>query len=383
MTQPSPHSPVRRFYTMPTIQKFTRGQEGSLVTTLRSLDNATSVAAANGISDLQLLDDCTTRAGQYRYTAHGFKQIASRLGPGVSRLIPDLSGTRLRDIPEEYLDGQLAIRVFNALIDRRFGIFTPYRLIRNTSTRTIEGLVGGSHQFLDNVSFYNVVSETLRQAHQRVDFFAARLIGRRLFMWWREREPFNQLRMAGKSWPCYRGYYCCNGESGGVSARVTAAIFTPAGVCLAPYKLHGVRVAHRGRDFTLRLGQDFSRVFAADLPLAEWREKIPEALGASLGFPAVKDVKVRKQRLNLLATHLRRLSVDYTIAQEVLGATLHQGRTIGAAEVAPGMPQEQLFASRKALDLLVCLLHVARRLDMSRREQVEQAAFHVLVGKFF
>lgn len=377
------NSPIRRFYTQPAVQKFNREQEARLVATLRSLDNATSLTPANGPGDLQLSDDCTTRQGGFRYTAHGFKQVAGLLGPGVSRLIPDLSGTRPRDIPEDFLDGQLAIRMFNALVDRRFALFTAYRLIRNTTDRTVEGLVSGTHQYLDNVSFYNCVSESLQQAQPTVQFYAATMIGRRLFMWWRDREPFNQLRLGGRSWPCYRGYYCCNGESAGVSARTTAAIFTPVGVCLAPYRQFGGRVNHRGRNFTVRLSQEFGRAFSSELPLEEWREKIPTALGASLGFLPDKDTKARKQRLSWLATHLRRLSVDYTIAQEVLSAALLHGRNVSNPDAAPGMPQEQLFASRKALDLLVCLLHTARRLDMSRREKLEQAAFHLLVGKFF
>lgn len=372
----------RRLYVPPTVIHFRRDRRDALVTTLREMGDNTMLQSPAEPQELQLRDDCTTVDGGYTYTTHGFKQLASILGPGVGRMIPDLAGTRRRDVPDAYLNGIMAIRMLNSLIDLRFSAFDSHRMVCNTRTRMIDGFVGSAHQFLDNLLFFEAVSQAVEQGID-IEFYAASLVGRRLFMWWRARQPCLMVQAGNKTWPIYQGYYFCNGESAGASVRATLALFTPVGICLGPYKHYGARITHRGRDFMVRLAAELQRTMLRELPLDEWRANIPAAINQSLGFETARELRPRKLRISALTTILRKFGVDSSLANEILTSALNIGREIGDPNAVPRYQLDQLYASRTALDLLVCLLHLARRLDMSRRERLEQTAFHLLIGKFF
>ncbi len=370
-------------YTYPKIRQFNRDQQRDLVLALERLESNSEVDPITRKDELQLRPDGRTKQGGWQYTALAFKQVSSLLGPGIGRLMPDLSGTRARDIPPEFLSGSMAIVFFNALLDLRFQPFSAYRMIHNRDTRQVEGLIGNKHQYLKNSEFVQSVDDAMSGAPIPNAFYAARLIGRQLFVWWRAASPFATLAIAGKPWPCYRGWFACNGEITGLAVRLTGAVFTPVGVCLGPYKTHGARVSHRGRKFMQRITAELGKVVNRDFGEAELRTQIAPSLDISLGFTIGMTNKVIKQRVSTLAALLRRLGVDYNLANEVLHQALTSGRDIGKPDIQPPAQVDRLYATRTALDLLICLLHTARRLDMQRREKLEQAGFHLITGKFF
>jgi hypothetical protein len=370
-------------YVYPKIRTFNRDQQRELVLSLERLDQNSETEPIVRCEELQLRPDGTTKQGGRRYTALAFKQVSTLLGPGVGRLMPDLSGTRHRDIPPEFLSASMAIYFFNSILDRRFPALTAFRSIRNLETNQIEGLLGHKHQVLKNSDFIRSVDEAMNSAPIPTAFYAARLIGRQLFVWWRATTPFLTLPVCGKQWSFYRGYYACNGEITGLSMRASNAIFTPTGVCLGPYKSHGTRVSHRGRKFMQRINAELGKVANRDMHETELRTQIGPALDHSLGFTVGMTNKAIKQRLSILAALLRRLGVDYNLANEVLQQAVIVGRDIGKPDIQPPAQVDRLYATRTALDLLICLLHTARRLDMQRREKLEQAGFHLITGKFF
>lgn len=374
----------RELYVPPATTRFTSRERDRLLDTLATLDEATVTEAAEIPNDLKLGADCTTLNGGYRYSADGFRQVCRMLAPGATRLLPDMAGMRRRDIPDEFVSGALAIRFFNSLVDLRFAALAPYRLVKNRSTDVIEGIVGHTHRHLTNLSFFHSVAAAIEGVTPRPEFYMAALIGRRLITWWRLAQPFHAYEDHGTRWQFSLGYYFRNDEITGASARATLSLLSRAGVCLAPFKPYGARVNHQGREFATRLNRELHRVVTQPVPLQEWAAKLRPSLESNLGFQADMDHRTRRQRQVVLATNLRRLGVDFSVATDVVEAALHVGRSVGqpANELDP-IQQAELFASRTVVDLLLCLLHLARRLDVSRREALEQAAFSILIGKFF
>jgi hypothetical protein len=369
----------------PPLKRFTSNQHSLLIDALAECENVTQIESITAPGELKISNDCRTAIGGYRYTTDGFRQICHLLGPGIWRFVPDLAGTRKRNMPDDFLDGRMAIGVFNSLIDLRFPVFSPYKLVKNSLTGMIDGVVGTLHRQLNNLTFFHSIEESLAQLPDPPKLNGALMVGRRLVTWWKASQPFLALSGGPTPWSFYTGFYFRNDEITGSAARMTAAIYSRGGVCLCPFKTMGACISHTGKDFTIRLAGELNRVVTQTLPLDEWRPKIVESLPQPLGFTADGDNKSRRQRFKVLAGNLHQLGLDSKMAKEVVTAAQLYGRQIGQVlpEEMDHIRQEELFASRTVVDLLMCLLHLARGRDSVRQELLAQAAFHLLVGKFF
>jgi hypothetical protein len=375
-------SAVRQLYLPPPVSRFGRADLQGLIDKLTDSVAVTQMDGVGSPDTLKLSDDCFTLDGAYRYTSDGFRQISRLLGPGVSRLIPDLTGTRARNIPDDFLHGPMAINFFNQLINIRFAAFSPYRLVKNTRTQMIDGLIGQTHRSITNLTFFQIVEETLHSVSPRPEFWAGAVIGRRVVTWWRSPTPFLSYRLDSEEWRFHLGFYFRNDEITGAAARASLTMMGKPGVCLAPFRQFGASVKHQGKDFAQRLASEVQRVVSQTPPLDEWRAKIPQVLSQTLGFSTGSNHKARRQRMQAITRYLKRAGVDSTVAQEIIDAALHCGRRVGQRpELLDPVQEEELFTSRTVVDLLVCLLHLSRRLDIPRREVLEQAAFHLVTGK--
>jgi hypothetical protein len=348
--------------------------------TLRDLDQATSVNPVHSEQEFQL-DDNALAGGEYHFTSYAFSQTAQIIAPGLSKLLPDIAGSIvLPDDRQDLVDGRMTIDLWNKLVDLRFPLFRRHRVIRNEETKTIEGLIGHKHQYLENMSLYRYVSETLQNDQPNVAMYAAQLIGRRFAVWYRSEQPMFELPMGDSRWPFYYGYYFTNGEATGVSVRGTLAIFTPKGICLGPYKPFGGRVTHTGKDFFQRLGQMFTTVIDADLPTDIIRAGAEALTTQSLGFTEEMHRTQRKAQVKKLITSLSHVGVPFNLAKEIV----EEGLAVGSSDARSTPLQNigRVYAGRTLLDLFVPLMQLARKIDLSRREKIEQAAFAMLVGHF-
>lgn len=331
----------------------------------------TSVYPIAGPVELQLTRQGRTKRGDFRYTSCGFYQLAGLLGPGLGRFLPDLAGMNPRQAVN-CVDGEQAIRIFNDLIDLRLSLFEQYRLVRNESLRVIEGLVGSRHRFLENLTMLRLAHDALPQT---CEFYGGALVGRRLALWFRSREPL--FVIDSPAWPMYFGYYFSNAEATGVSVRGSLALYTREGVCIAPYRRFGFRVTHAGRDFDARLGQLFGEVYN-EPPLAEIREGVLKAKATRLGFTEHDSDRDRRSRVRRLVHSLAQLGISQGVGTDIVHEALYMGRHPDPV-LTPSYPKQ--FPSRTLFDLFVAMLRVGKRLDLDRQERVGQAAFDALTGR--
>lgn len=370
-------------YQPPAIVKFSARDTTRLGQYLRDMDAATTLNPVMEPAELQL-DERTrrTKRGGYTYTTPGFAQVTQLLAPGLSKLLPDLAGmVATPDDRDRYISGARAIKIFNDVIDLRFEQFSPYRVIRHETGKTIEGLVGAKHQFLENLSLYDQVSDVVLKNRPDVPLYGGLLSGRRLALWYRSRQPLFTLPMSPKPWPFYYGYYFCNGEATGMAVRGTLAVFTPQGVCLGPYRRHGGRVTHTGKEFFQRLGALFETLTTADLPEKELKEGAQALLVTPLGFGDLRTMRERRKRETVLTNTLSGLGIPQKLSRDIMHEAVLIGRETDPGK-RPALEPSRLYASRMLFDLFTPLLRWALQLDFSRRERVEQAAYDVLTGKF-
>ena len=349
---------------------------------LRNLDEVTSLRTVNDPTEVQLNQDGQTKRDQYRFTIAAFRQAAQIMGPGLSKFMPDLAGMigALDETRAQLVDGPLAIRLWNSLVDLRFALFERYRIIRNDRDRTIEGFVSHKHQYLENVWLYSEAVEVLAGQDQNVEPYAASLNGRRFSIWFRQKTPTFTIDVEGQPWPFYGGCYFTNGEATGTSVRGTIAVFTPRGVCLGAYRKFGRRVTHVGRDFMERIGEMFSAVVHSEIPWGKLQDGAAKMSSQSLGYVLNWTDDQRKERSKKIINALGLLGVQRNLAVEAVDLALTIGRYHGM-DAMDWAQASQLYAGRTVLDLFVPLLAIARKLDASRREKVEQAAFDVMMGR--
>lgn len=371
-------------YTQAKVQRFSARKAGELETSLKTMDAVTTLDNVDDPEELQLKDNGETKTGEFRYTRAAFNQVAQLIAPGLSKLMPDISGTvTLPDDRERLVDGAAAVNFWNDLVAARFPLFTGQRLIRNTQERTIEGIVGHKHQYLGNWDLYREVIQTLASypEHRDVNMYAASLVGRRFSVWFRNDTPMFTKTVDGEPWPFYHGYYFTNGEATGTSVRGTLAVFTRKGTCLGSYKRFGRRVTHTGKDFQSRMAQMVTGLVESEVPVDELAEGGEVLLTRSLGYDATWDDSQRKEQTKKLVHSLSLLGVPKNLAVEIVEAGLTTGRQQGEQHPITH-DVGRLYATRTLLDLFVPLLWLARKLDLSRREKVEQAAYELLAGRF-
>lgn len=376
----------RSIYMQPKVRKFSASNGGAdLLDYLRFLDNHTSLQPINDATDLQLSSDGGTRRGDYRFTSAAFRQIAQIIAPGLSTLLPEISGTI--NLPESrrlMVDAGRAIQFWNDMVSLRFPLFERYRIIRNDRERTIEGLVGNKHRYLENLALYQEACDTLDNYAPGVTVYAAILVGRRFSVWFRASQPMFSKTIDGETWPFYHGFYFTNGEATGTSVRGTMAMFTPKGVCLGPYRQYGRRVTHTGRDFIRKLGASLADICQVEIPIEILNTGTDRLLSTGLGFVADSSKESRAQRRKKLTHSLRLLGVPNNLAMEAVEMAVFAGRRHNpSSDFTQGLLHQtrQAYASRTLLDLFIPLLWIARKVDLSRREKVEQAAFEIVTGR--
>jgi len=330
---------------------------------------------------LQLDLQGKTIDGGYRMTAAAFSQIAQVLAPGLSKMMPDICGTITLPPEKELLtDGTVAIEFWNWLVELRFPLVSKYLLLKNRDSKTIEGLIGKTHQYLGNFELFGITTQELADVRPDVDVYAAMLVGRKFTVWFRSRDPLTSTTVAGNAFNVYDGYYFTNGEATGTSVRGTVAAFTPVGVCLGSYRKHGGRVTHAGKNFHLRLAAMVSEVAERSVSRDDITEGLLRLQGESMGFDACNSDESRREHRKRLIRAVTLLGVGRTLARDVVDRACALGRHSAAEFQTHDLAAR--YASRKLYDLFVPLMWVARQVDSSRREKLEQAAYALLTGKF-
>ncbi len=374
-----------RLYCKPALYHFKKARQDELEERLHRNDRVTSIRSLTAPQELQLDEYGRTFQGGYEYTSASFQQLCRILSAGASAFLRDIAGENPHyDDRESLSSGQFARRLFNEVVDLRFPLLTAYRVIRDEESKLIDGVIGSKHFTLQNSALYDQVQNAVVAGGKPVTFYSGVLLGRKMLLWYRSRRPF-LIQQVGNSdvWQFYSGYFFCNGEARGTSARGTMALFCKRGICLGSYQKYGGRVPHIGRDFNRRLDKMFGKIFSKEVPVDQFRDGLAGMLAESLGCSGL-NAKELGARIKTLVRAMAALNVPQRIAGQVVEDALYVGHesTQPEASVPLAYRRDRLFASRTAFDLFACLIRSAGRMNLTRREVLEQAAWQMLAGDF-
>lgn len=373
-----PVRPKRRndeIYCRPRVENFHSGQAADLDRYLLHVERNTTAHPISDESELMLGTDGSTQRGGYHYTVVSFRQLAQVIAPGLSTLLPDLSGAvRRKGIGDDLLDAVQARRIFNDLVQLRFSQLSSYRLLRNETDKTIDGLIGHKHRSLENRTLLLAANDAVPDD---VIFHAGSVIGRKVVLWYRSQHPMFSISLGDEPWPFFYGYYFHNGEATGTSVRGGLTVFTPIGTCLSPItKNH--RVTHVGRDFNQRLSKMFQFILNEPVDVDQYHAGVDQLLETPLGYGSLDD-RAQKNRERTIVRALGELGIPQRWAADCLNEALYVGRA--GKQRRPVGRVDQLFASRTTFDLFCPVIRLARALPTNRREKIEQAAYKILIGK--
>ena len=96
---------------------FTASQAGELESFLRHADDKTMIVDIAREEDIMITPKGRTRTG-YRFTRGAFSQLASLLSPGLSRCLPELSGTAVAAKSSRFVADE-CIALWNAVVIAR------------------------------------------------------------------------------------------------------------------------------------------------------------------------------------------------------------------------------------------------------------------------
>lgn len=364
-------------YDKPPTLCFSQSQLAELQHTLCRVDNSTTVLGIQGLGELSLREDGRTVIGGYRYTSVAFQQLTELLARGSLSLLQDLSGLRRRQ--EQAVSGQLARRVFNDVLALRLPSLRGYKLVRNEAGKVIDGLLGPRHYILENSSLLQQAQTAAATAGRGMVFYAGVCMGRRLLLWYREPRAATVTVAENKTWKLYPGYYFANGEVRGTAMRGTIALLSPRGCCLEPFGVCGVHISHYGRDFGHKLDKLFRMLCARQFPLAKLATGLKTLSQTPLGFGADPADLLNKRHKRRLVSLLGDLRVPTHLAKLVIEQAARTS-IVHPESLLP--PTLDVLAQRTALDLWGSLVTIARRLPLTRREGLEQAAWQLLQNGF-
>lgn len=324
--------------------------------------------------------DGTTKRGGYRYTSISFKQVAQLLAPGLSTILPDLSGDiKRKNVDEAMTDVHRAREIFNTFVTLRIPLLRTYRLLRNEDEKTIDGIIGQKHRSLENLTMLSATSDAISAVASRdMEFHAGLVTGRKLVLWYRSNTPMFTMDIDDTQWPFHYGYYFCNAESTGTSVRGSLTVYTKHGTCMAPFT-KGSRVTHIGRDFSQRLSKMFQHILGADVPVKQFSDGLAKLLDTPLNYVNL-DERGRRAFERKIVRALQEVGLPQGWAKECFNNTLSTGR-VRPQDLKPSRNFKRLYESRTYFDVLCPIIRMAAQLPGSRREAVEQAAYKVLIGK--
>jgi len=322
-------------------------------------------------------DGCITcERTKYRLSIQAFTELCSRLSPGLATLAKDISGVRRREGSiDEVVSPKVAAEIINACAELRFrmkdGIFSR-QLILDTKTKVVDGIVGPKYRYLAHCDLYEAVDQMMGGSEIPVYFAYARLIGRRLAMYYQMRGV--QLSLSnGHTWS--GGYYFANSEAGECGVHSSELLINAqTGLrVLGPMQ----QLAHSGKGFLVKLTHVLNEVFARGAELPEKRQGGEKLLDTHLQvFDAAG--RVDKTIRKTLEHSLMGQNLAKKYAADVIRGAIYAGGTSSI----PLSASRHDINNRTHYDVFLRLAYEAEQWNLSTRESMERIAFLLLNGDF-
>lgn len=320
--------------------------------------------------------------GRYKLTTSALSQLCSRLAPGASQLVADVSGLRSSHRDVQQLDVGLAIRVVNDLVRLRFENVDGFGLIIDRERGAIEGLVGRKYQFFPNKDLYDRVNQFLDESDIATSFCEAVLAGRRLMLRYCNDDPLFEIPHERRTnEPFFGGFHFDNSESGDCSVRASTMIVRQwcDNKSIGSF-LEGGKISHvRGKKFQIRLQSLFDKVRRKVEEVTDLKDNVLFLMDQSLGLGGLEES--HELRVDRLVKQLNRKGLTKEFAGTVIDRLLTFGSYRSDA-VQQGRRPYDLYETRNAYDLFNALTHEAKGRPIDTREHVEQLAYQMLLRQF-
>ena len=319
--------------------------------------------------------------GRYKLTTSALSQLCSRLAPGASQLVSDVSGLRISGDGKQ-LDVSLGIRIVNDLIRLRFEQVDGFGLIIDRERATVEGLVGRKYQFFPNKELYDRVNQFLDESDISTSFCEAVLAGRRMLLRYCNNDPLFEIPHEKRTnEPFFGGYHFDNSESGHCSVRASTMVVRQwcDNKAIGSF-LEGGKMSHvRGKKFELRLQALLDKVSRKVEEITNLKDNVLFLMDQNLGLGGSE--QSHEFRVESLVKQLNRKG----LTKEFSGVVINRLLTFGSYRsdaIQQGRRPYDLYETRNSYDLFNALTHEAKSRPIDIREQVEQLAYQMLLRQF-
>lgn len=364
----------------PSTVRFTTETEAELCESLREQEQNTKVMSLKLPGQIMLNREGRVQ-GELGLSTIGLSQLCSTLAPGLSLVIKDLCSDKHAPDPE------LAVKTLNNMIRLRFkSDLEERRLIIDTRTGTIDGIVGPKYVQLSNSELYQRSKSFVGRSAKPVLFHEAAISGRRMMVQYRTADPVFRFYTTKDSTidPWFGGYHFSNSEVGECAVR--AATLVMRQICsngaVGPVE-EGGRLAHvKADNFDERFEKLLDRVQKKAHEVHLIQQNIPALVDNNLGLGGQEGD--HSDRCAYLLRRLRRGGLPKKFATRVVSRTI----ACAANDIRPlttykdKRPTLQEVQSRNQYDLFNALTYESKALPVSLRESAEQLAYLMLLGRF-
>jgi hypothetical protein len=309
-------------------------------------------------------------------------QLCSKLAPGTSQMIADVSGLRSTSRDSTLFDVGLGLRTMNDLIRLRYASIDGYGLVIDRERKTIEGLIGRKYEFFPNKDLHCRVNEFLDDAGVETTFCEAELSGRRMLLRYKNNDPLFEIPHEKRTnEPFFGGFHFDNSEVGDCSVRASTMVVRQwcDNKAIGSF-LEGGKIAHvKGKKFEEKLQMLFERIQKKSYEATFLKANVIEMMDCNLGFGVDEDS--HDQRVENVVKQLNRKGFTKEFARSIVDRTLVFG-SYRADVVQQGRMPYELYASRTAYDLFNAITHEAKRKPIDIREHAEQLGYQMLLGKY-
>jgi hypothetical protein len=360
------------------VQRFRSSEEERLRDFLKETDKNTVCYPVSDVKEVTLNGRACTLSGGRRLTSWALYQVCGAVCPGLFRFINELSGSeRTADEPRHDFSFDEAVDVYNRVVARRFDTrVSGHRLLVNTRSGLIEGLIGQKYQRLPNCELYERTKVVLAQLPKSPSFYEAILYGRWLLLRYYNPRTFTVITGPDGERDRYlTGYHFSNNEVGEAAARAAAFLLRDSGrtVCLCPSTIG--KVKHLGMKFEERLRRLLDGVLHQLHGPDYYRDRLIGLRDKSLGLTGKPEEDVK--RMEDLIQQLVRRQLSLSVARSVVNGAAD----LGSYEEREVPDHLKPLPSRNVYDLFNALGREAKRAAINIRERIEQIAYAILTGR--
>jgi hypothetical protein len=353
---------------------------------LENVENNTVTFTVDSANQLLLDSEFKTVSGKSRLSWTALRQCCNYLSKSFYRVVGDLCGRGVSNKTDLSLySDKDAASVFNVVVRRKLSKgLRNKRVLKNTSTNTIEALLTPKYKRLSNHVFMKRVDEAMKKIGSAYSFLQATVSGRKMQARFIFKEPLNleNLDIDNALLPVRAGVLFTNSEYGDSAVKLTLFLmFGTVGTTMVPYSASW-SLDHKGKNFNGRLNDLLVALENKRKELDETHieEMLNRLQSNNLGLSGVAETDSRwlKAVNKKLVSH----KIHANTADKVLKRTLFS--KVEDGEIVLGrVDKAKTWPHKTSLDMFVAMLTEGTQSvkNMTARDNIEQSSFRLLSGK--